>query len=352
MLKRFGTAALAVFLTTLPLRAEIVEQVLVRVNGDILTKSDFEQRQISALRARQELANVSPASADLRRAVQELTPGLILEAVDELLLVQRGRELGYTMGDEQFKSIVDNIKKQNNLEDEATFQAALRTEGMTLADLRRNLERQMLVSRVQQQEILGRVSISDDEARAYYDANRQEFATPASLMFREILIAVPETPQGINVAADEAAREKADTIRTRLLAGEPFARLAAEESDSGSKANGGLIGPISDDELAASLKAIVDGMETGDVSRPLRVARGYQLLKLESRTEGTVKTFDEARSQIGDKIGQLKLDTERVKYLTRLRDAATIVWRNDELKRAYELALARPASPPATQAQP
>ena len=138
-----------------PLRAEVVEQVLVRVNGDILTKSDFEQRQVAALRTRPELANVSPTSPELRKAIEEITPGLILDAVDELLLVQRGRELGFSMGDDQFKSIVDNIKKQNNLEDETTFQAALKQEGMTLADLRRNLERQMLVSRVQQQEILG-----------------------------------------------------------------------------------------------------------------------------------------------------------------------------------------------------
>lgn len=350
MFKRLATAVVIVGAASLPLRAEIVEQVLVRVNGDILTKSDFEQRQVSALRARQDLANISPTSPELRRAVQQITPGLILDAVDELLLVQRGRELGYSMGDEQFKSIIDNIKKQNNLEDEANFQAALKQEGMTMAELRRNLERQMLVSRVQQQEIIGRVSITDDEAKAYYESNRQEFSTPASLMFREILIAVPTTPQGVNVAADEAAREKAAAVRTRLTAGEPFPRLAAEESDAGSKANGGLIGPISEDELAPALKAIVDGLKVGEVSEPLRVARGYQLLKLESRTEGAQRSFEEARSDIGDRIGQRKLDVERTRYLTRLREAATIVWRNDELKKAYEVALATP--PAASAARP
>ncbi len=345
MLKPLVVAVFAVGLVSLPLRAEIVEQVLVRVNGDILTKTDFEQRQIAALRTRPELANVSPNSPELKRAIEEITPDLILDAVDELLLAQRGREMGLAMNDEQFKGIVDNIKKQNNLEDEANFQAALKQEGMTLTELRRNLERQMLVSRVQQQEILGRVSITDEEAKAYYDANRKEFSTPVSLMFREILIAVPTTPQGVSVAVEEAAKEKADAVRSRLNAGEPFPRLAADESDSGSKANGGLIGPINDDELAPALRSIVDGLKVGDVSVPIRVARGYQLLKLESRSEVTIKTFDEARSDIGNKIGQLKLQSERGKYLSRLRQAATIVWRNDELKRAYDLALAKPAEP-------
>lgn len=350
MLKRFGILVVLAVVAGLPLRAEVVEQVLVRVNGDILTKSDFEQRQVAALRTRPELANVSPSSPDLRKAIEEITPRLILDAVDELLLMQRGRELGFSMGDEQFKGILDNIKKQNNLEDETTFQNALKQEGMTLADLRRNLERQMLVSRVQQQEILARVSITDEEAKAYYDANKKEFTTPSSLMFREILVAVPTTPQGVNVAADEAAKAKIETIRMRLLAGEPFAQLAADESDSGSKANGGLVGPINDDELAASLRSMVDAMKVGDLSEPMRVARGYQLLKLESRSEVAIKTFEEARGDIGDKVGQQKLDTERVKYLARMRETATIVWRNDELKRAYELALGKQTGLPTATA--
>ncbi len=345
MMKRLATAVFVVGLAALPLRAEVVEQVLVRVNGDILTKSEFEQRQVTALRTRPELANVSPSSPELKKAIEEITPNLILDAVDELLLAQRGRELGFAMNDDQFKSIVDNIKKQNNLEDEAAFQVALKQEGMTLVDLRRSLERQMLVSRVQQQEIAGRISINDEEARTYYEANKKEFSTPVSLMFREILIAVPTTPQGINVAADEAAKARAEAVRARLIAGEPFPRLAADESDSGSKANGGLIGPVNEDELAPSLKSVVDALKVGDISSPIRVARGYQLLKLESRSDVMLKTFEEARSEIGNKIGQVKLDSERGRYLVRLRESATIVWRNDELKRAYELALVKPVAP-------
>jgi hypothetical protein len=77
-----------------PLGAEIFEQVLVKVNGEIITKSDFEQRQVAELRNRPELGNVSPSSPQLRTAINEITPDLILTAVDELLLIQRGRELG------------------------------------------------------------------------------------------------------------------------------------------------------------------------------------------------------------------------------------------------------------------
>src|SRR4029453_2608978 len=116
---------LAVFFAA-PLGAEIFEQVLVKVNGEIITKSDFEQRQVAELRNRPELGNVTPSSPQLRTAINEITPDLILTAVDELLLIQRGRELGYVMGDEQFNNILSGIKKQNNLEDDQKFMAALK----------------------------------------------------------------------------------------------------------------------------------------------------------------------------------------------------------------------------------
>src|SRR6188508_3598575 len=103
MLKQLVVAAsVAAVLATIPLQAEIVEQVVVKVNGEIITKTEFEARQVAELRNRPEFANSSPAGADLQRAVAEITPDLILAAVDELLLVQRGRENGFALGDAQF----------------------------------------------------------------------------------------------------------------------------------------------------------------------------------------------------------------------------------------------------------
>src|SRR4030095_8967457 len=99
------------------------------------------------------------------------------------------RESGFALGDAQFSQILENIKTSNNLQDEAKFQEALKQEGLTMADLRRNLERQMLVSQVQRAEILDKISVTDEEARAFYDAHRPEFTSPSEVTLREILIA-------------------------------------------------------------------------------------------------------------------------------------------------------------------
>src|SRR6188474_1665084 len=334
-------AAAGLLAAGIPVRAEVIEQVLVKVNGEIVSKSDFEKRQVEALGRRPEFANASPSSLELQKAVAEITPDLILEAVDELLLIQRGRELNFSLGDAQFKSIVDDIRKQNNLADEAQFQAALKSEGMTLADLRRNIERNMMISQVQSTEVTQKLSATDEEARAYFETHRTEFTTPSEVMLREILIEVPASDRGVNVAQDDAAKAKAEEVRQRLLKGEPFPRLAAEESAASSKANGGLIGPIHMDELAPQFQQLLGKLKVGDLTDLIRTTRGYQILKLESRTEVKGRTFDEARNDIGRRVMEGKARAATQKYLDELRAQADIKWRNDELKRAYDLALAK-----------
>jgi len=322
-----------------PVRAEIIEQVLVRVNGEIVSKTDFEQRQINVLRTRPELANVSPTSLEVQKAIQETTPDLILEAVDELLLIQRGRELDYALGDEQFKRIVEDIKKSNNITDEAQFQAELKQSGMTEADLRRDIERRMLIEQVQRSEVTSKIAVTEEEARAYFESHRDEFTSPSEIMLREILIEVPSSDRGVNVAQDDAAKAKAEDVRQRLLKGEPFARIAAEVSSSPSKANGGLIGPIRMDELAPQLQQLLGKLKVGELAEVIRTTRGYQILKLESRTDVKSRSFDEARNDIGRRVIERKGRAALQKYLDELRAQATINWRNTELQRAYNLAL-------------
>lgn len=316
----------------------IIEQVLVKVNGEIITKSDLETRQIAALR--QQNPNLRPNNdEELQKALAQVTPMVILDAVDELLMVQRGKELGFTMSTDRFNSILENIKKENKIESDEQLQAALKQEGMTMADLRRQLEKTMLVQQVQQTEILQKLQVTDTELKVYYEAHKDEFGTTPSVTLREITINVPTTAQGVNVGQDDAAKAKAEEVRAKIIAGEPFARLAADYSDSGSKANGGLVGPLPKTDLSEDLQKAIAGLKTGGVTPVLRTARGYQIIKIENLQESTTKSFDDARSEIADKIANNKRGGEYQKFITRLRADAIIDWKNDEIKKAYEVGL-------------
>jgi peptidyl-prolyl cis-trans isomerase SurA len=337
------------------LHAEILEQVIVKVNGDIITKTEFEQRQVAALRARNINASTTPTE-ELKKAIAEVTPDLVVDAVDELLLVQRGRELDYKLSDQQFASIVEQIRKENKLESDEAFQAALKQEGMTMDDLRRNLEKQMIISRVQSNEVMGKVGISDEEARKYYEEHKEEFTKPGSVTLREIFVALPASDKDVDAAAEKETREHIEALRKRVtIGGEPFEKVAAEASTAPSRANGGLIGPLNEAELAPALQELLKKMKPGDVSDVIRTPKGFQIIKLESRTEPQVLTFEQARDQIADKLFEQKRRVELKKYLAKLRSQAIIEWKNEELHKIYDAAIAREATEtpaPAQEAPP
>jgi peptidyl-prolyl cis-trans isomerase SurA len=330
-------------------RGEIIEQILVKVNGDIFTKSDLEQRQIAALRQKGQPIDLKsdPNNVQLRKALDEVTPQIMVDAVDEMVIVQRGKELGYTLSDAQFKGVVDNIRKENKIETDEQFQAALKAENLSMADLRRNLERSMIFQRVQQNEVLAKIGVTDDEAKKYYEAHLKEFTTSPTVTLREILVAVPGDPKVMNVAADEAAKAKAEEIRTRVTSGgENFEKLAGEISDSPSKANAGLIGPLSVNDLSPDLRKLAESMKAGDVSEPVRTTRGYQLLKLEAITATNTMTLEQAREQISEHVFTEKRKAEFQKYLQKLRAQAIIEWKNEDVKKAFEEGMKLQATAP------
>jgi parvulin-like peptidyl-prolyl isomerase len=346
-----AAAALTIAALAIPLRAEVIEQVLVKVNGDIFTKTDLEARQIAAIRQQMNSrvdADALKNDAELRKTLLAITPQILVDSIDELLLIQIGKEKGYRLSDEQFKSWLENLRKEQNLQDEQKFQAALRQEGMTIDDLRKNVERQFLRSRVQQDEIGSKLTITEEEARQYYLAHKDEFAEPATVTLREIFIQIPTTTQkgqtGVNVGDDDAAEKKAAAIRARIASGEDFAKLASELSDSPSKANGGLIGPLPLSDLSDTLRETVAAMKQGEVTQPSRIAQGFQILKLETLKPAAPQPFESVRDLVADRVYDARQDAELRKFFARIRSRAIIEWKNQDLKKLYEQGLAQRAT--------
>ncbi|MFN7917573.1 MAG: peptidylprolyl isomerase [Vicinamibacterales bacterium] len=323
-------------------RGEIIEQIIVKVNGEIMTKTELENRQIAALRQSGQQVDAKTDDAQLKRMLDQVTPQLLVNAIDEMLLVQRGKELGYKMADDQFNSVLDSIKKDNKIESDEQFQAALKAENMTLSDLRKSLEKQMIISRVQQNEVMSKIAVNDEEARLYYESHKAEFTSPRTITLREIFVNVPGDGQAVNVGRDEEVRARISAIRQRALNGESYEKLAAELSDAPSKANGGLIGPLSVADLSPELQRLLEPMKAGEITQPLRGARGYQILKLESAAAAETKPFEEAREEISNKVFTDKRRDEFEKYLKKMRAQAIIEWKNADVKKAYDQGLTMP----------
>ena len=335
-----------------PMRAEIIEQVLVKVNGEIVTKTELEARQIEAIRARMK-QDITPEAVkndeQLKKLLAEVTPLILVEVIDDMLMIQLAKERGYRLRDEQFKEWLTSIRSEQNLQDDQKFMAALKQEGMTVDDLRRQVERQFMISQVRREEVGSKLSITEEEARQYYLNHPVEFTKGANVTLREILIEIPTSNQkgqaAINVAQDDDARQRAIAIRGRILAGEDFGTVATEVSAAPSKSTGGLIGPINVAELSDALQKMVKSMKPGEVTPPIRAARGYQILKLETLKEAALEPFDSVRDVVAERVHAERQRQEVRKFLTRVRSQAIIEWKNQELKKAYDQAVNELAAP-------
>ena len=257
--------------------SNIIQKVIVKVNGEIFTQTELVQRQVEAVRQEnQDPKDVKAFQDDAKLAakITEITPAILVDVVDELLMVQRGRELGIRFTDENFKQALENVKKQNNLDDEGLKKAIIQA-GLTLEELRQNFERTYLMQGVQQ-DIMRDMRLTEEETRQYYGKHPEQFMLPATLSLLEIVVNVPARTDpttgqpATNVAEDDEAKERITKARARVLAGEEFAKVAGEVSEAGSKANGGLVGTVVVDEMVPALRDALNKLKPGEVTEPMR----------------------------------------------------------------------------------
>jgi peptidyl-prolyl cis-trans isomerase SurA len=319
------------------LPAEIVERVIARVNGDIVTLSEFEQRQVAALQA----ARVGPDGAE--RYLRDNNQRILQEAIDELLVLQRAGELGIKVRPEYIDEVLEGIKKDNGITSDEQFREQLRREGLSLDELKRSVTRSILKRQVLARELEPRAAVTDAEVAAEYEKNRAAWQRPASVTLREILVSGPD------------ARERAEELARQARAGEDFAALARAHSTSPSAQSGGELGRIARGELARDLEEAAFALPVGGISDPI-ASGGWRLLKVEQKTEAGLASFEDARRELTERLRQERMAAEYQKYITGLRAAAvTIDVRVREVPLEVQLpagSLAPVSSPPGTPATP
>ena len=297
------------FVLAAPLRAEVLERVIVKVNGAIVTQSEFENRQVAAVQS----ARIGPER--IEAFLRENNARILQEAIDELILVQRADEIGIKAKKEYTDDVIDSIRKENNFADDEALKVQLRREGMTLSDLRRNIERSLLRREVLRREVEPKVALTDADVRAEYERRREEFTKPAQVRLLEILVAAD--------AADPQA--EAQEIVARARAGEDFAALARERSKAPSRAAGGDLGLLALRELAPSVRQMAERLKPGEIAEPIAGTDGSQrILKLVERSEAGVQAFDDVMAELRRQMSEKRFASIYEDYLKDLRQKAII----------------------------
>ena len=317
MLSRFVVLMAAAIPLAFAADVKVVEEIAAKVNGDIITRGELEQRRREI---EQQLRQEGLTGQKLADAVKEYSANALSEKIDELLLVQKGRTMENLKIDPEINRRLAELQVQSKISDPEKFHEWVREQtGMSFEDYKDRLTRQLLGQRVIGQEVTYRVTIPEPELKKYYDEHPNDFVRKEEVYLSQILISTEgKTPDQV-----AAADKKAKDLVARANKGEKFSDLVRDNSDDPETArNGGSLPPYQRGMMPKQMEDVVFKAKKGDVPPPFKVAQGFLILKVEERHEAGTASFDEVKDMIHEKLAAPRMEPKIREFLTRLREEA------------------------------
>ena len=314
MRRQLRLAAVAVALVSCAgiAEAEVLDEIVAKVNDDIVTKSDLDTEEQGLL---QELYR-RYSGTELDGKVAEAKKELLRRLVDRRVLIQRAAHIFDMTKMQEF--YLESFRDQQNLKSDKELEKLLTEQGMTMADLKQRLIEEFSPQQVVRAEVAERIAVPEKDARAYYDAHAADFAVPAQATVREIVVKAADSER-------EAKRRQAEAVRARVAeAGADFAAVAADVSDAGTKKAGGLLGTVKKGDLAEALETAAFTLPVGEVSPVIEAGYGFHILKVDARTDEAQKPFDDVKAEIETKIQNDRFSAEYKTYMKKAWTEATI----------------------------
>jgi peptidyl-prolyl cis-trans isomerase SurA len=273
--------------SALPAQTEPGDHIVAIVNQELVTAVELAQRAEALRQAAVRAGQPSrPAGAWRSEALEDL--------ISERVIVTHAREMGGRVDDVELDRAVQSVAAQNQMSMDR-LREALRAQGMDMARFRADLRDQILVERVREREVIGRIDVSQEEIDRELAAREAQSRQRAELNLAQILVTVPE---GADEATVATRRARAEQALARVRAGEPFDAVARELSEGDNRERGGELGLRPADRLPDLFVDAVAGLEPGQV-RPalLRSGAGFHVLKLLERRAGADPGLSETRAR-------------------------------------------------------
>ncbi len=298
-----------------PLVAEELNSIVLRVNDEIATLYDYRQRNEARLGAISEASQLS--TEEKRSFTAGAGKATMREILDELLLLSRARQLIIEPSRSEIDEAVDSTRNRMGLPTEAAFLEALKGAGMTMDDFRDRTARSFRVNEVIQREVRSKIVVDDEWLQRTYREHQEDFRVPARVKVQEIVIAADKL-------AGEEARKVAESMRLALAGGETMADVVARLG--GGDATGPVdLGWVEKGELAPALEAAVAGLVAGAVSSPVEARGGLHLLQVVERAESKIRPFSEVKDELVAKEQERRFEEAMRTYLADLEKKAYLV---------------------------
>ncbi len=310
-------------------RTILIDRIIARVNEEIITQRQYDEQkeklrgQIAREAQEQEASHqlgdpkTDPFQNPKVEAVyQREKKNLLRDMIDQDLLVQKAKDVGISV-DVQVVERLDQIRKQLGLASIQDLQKEVEKQGLIWEDFENNIRRGLLTQQVIEQQVGSRIMVTRAEARKYFNAHKQEFASPAGDELAEIQISKDKW-------GAVKASQRADAAFKKLQAGAKWAEIVKQYSDGPNAKSGGDVGFFPTGSLQPVIANSLKGLDPGDWSKVIPTQYGYIIVKVINQRSPGAPKFNEVQQQVDNILYEQKMAPALRAYLTRLRKQSYI----------------------------
>ena len=291
----------------------VVEDVIARVNDQIITRSEY-------LRAEQQLLEESQQQGVSAAEFEDHRANLLRDMIDQQLLLSKGKELDIT-GDAETMRRLDDIRKQNHLDSMEALEKAAEQQGVSFEDFKQQIKNQVITQQVVRDEVGRRLTLTHQQEETYYAAHAKDFEAPEQVHLSEILVPTADNATDAQIASAQAT---ADALEAKLKAGAEFAALAKSSSGGPTASAGGDLGDFQRGKLGDVLENATFSLPVGGVTAPIRTRQGFVILRVDSHQAAGVPPLADVEPQVQEAIYMDQLQPALRAYLTKAREDASI----------------------------
>ena len=298
------------------LAADDINRIVLRVNNQVATLHDYEERK--AVEVTRILSNPNLDPNQRQEMLDKIGRDVMQNLFSELLLLSFADQQAIRVQESEVQEALQQVMERQGMRNISDLQQALDTYGMSLEQLRDNLRRDLLWNQVIGREVHGNIDIGDEELRAYYRNNQQQFQVSEKRWLKEIIVLESATLSG-----DELTR-KAGEIRQELANGGEFETLA--ETYKEQEITTGIIdlGWLTEDELEKNLAEAAWQLQNGEYSAPTPGRGGLHIFYLVEAEEASIRPFEEVEEQIYARERSIRFEKELRSFMARIEQNAYV----------------------------
>jgi len=300
-------------------KSVVVEEVVARVNNEVITRSDLEHaRSEMQQEAQQDCPKCTPEEINQKVAGED--KNVLRDLIDNSLLVQRGKDSGVNVETDVIKRL-DDIRIQNKIPTMEELETQIDKSGVSFEDFKNNIRNQLIQQEVIRHEVGSKIILDHAQVQKYYDEHKSEFTRPEQVTLREIFVSTEGKPE----SEIPALRKKADELLQRVKNGEDFGELAKHFSDGSTAKQGGDLGKFQHGQLASNIEQAVFALQRLQTTDVIPTKTGFLLLQVGEHYAAGEQPEDKVENEIMDRLYNERLRPGLRAYLETLREESYVL---------------------------